>query len=322
MGSTRRAWSTVGSEMGCTQSQDDDRNIVVSDEDSSTHSQGDKPIRRISDSSDSPAVRSSRKKNKKGTSLFGRFSSLRSAAPVSVTARELEAWSDPTTGFESLMSSPAGRQIFQKFLAGEFSAENLIFWTACNDLKSVKKKEIFKERVEKIFLNHLDTSSQYEVSLDAKVKEKLMNERENPGENIFDEAQSKIYSLMHRDSFARFLVSDYYMKLKWEKGRPKTIDLIVTDGETTESVFSQSGDQSETSQPGDQSETGGITETTTKEPPAQEVEMTEAGPESSVLRPVSVQTQKVIDEFQTNTLDYETEKLLIFSKNEIMKIKE
>lgn len=106
------------------------------------------------------------------------------------------------------------------------------------------------------------------------------------------------------------------MKLKWEKGRPKTIDLIVTDGETTESVFSQSGDQSETSQPGDQSETGGITETTTKEPPAQ------AGPESSVLRPVSVQTQKVIDEFQTNTLDYETEKLLIFSKNEIMKIKE
>ena len=82
-----------------------------------------------------------------------------------MTARELEAWSDPTTGFESLMSSPAGRQIFQKFLAGEFSAENLIFWTACNDLKSVKKKEIFKERVEKIFLNHLDTSSQYEVNV-------------------------------------------------------------------------------------------------------------------------------------------------------------
>ena len=76
--------------------------------------------------------------------------SLHLAAPVSVTARELEAWSDPTTGFESLMSSPAGRQIFQKFLAGEFSAENLIFWTACNDLKSVKKKEIFKERVERI----------------------------------------------------------------------------------------------------------------------------------------------------------------------------
>ena len=74
----------------------------------------------------------------------------------------MESWSDPTTGFEALMSSQASRQIFQKYLTGEFSAENLIFWTACNDLKSVKK-EIFKEKVDKIFQNHLDTSSQYEV---------------------------------------------------------------------------------------------------------------------------------------------------------------
>ena len=80
-----------------------------------------------------------------------------------MTGRDVEAWADPTTGFESLMASPGGRQIFQKYLAGEFSAENLIFWTACNDLKSVKKKELFKEKVEKIFLNHLETSSPYEV---------------------------------------------------------------------------------------------------------------------------------------------------------------
>ena len=53
--------------------------------------------------------------------------------------------------------------VFRKYLAGEFSAENLIFWTACKDLKSVTNREIFKERVEKIFQNHLDTSSQYEV---------------------------------------------------------------------------------------------------------------------------------------------------------------
>ena len=80
-----------------------------------------------------------------------------------MTESEVESWSDPTTGFEALMSSPGGRQIFQKYLTGEFSAENLIFWTACNDLKSVKKAEIFREKVEKIFHNHLDTSSQYEV---------------------------------------------------------------------------------------------------------------------------------------------------------------
>ena len=202
---------------------------MVSDEESSSHSQGEKPIRKIADSiasSDSQSERNLGKKNKKG--IFGRFSSLRSgkniwrentlilskkiywfpprkyfdslpenilitskkilwfsarkyfhslrkyfdsflsalsATPDSVTGRDVEAWADPTTGFESLMASPGGRQIFQKYLAGEFSAENLIFWTACKDLKSVKKKEIFKEKVEKIFLNHLETSSQYEVKL-------------------------------------------------------------------------------------------------------------------------------------------------------------
>lgn len=80
-----------------------------------------------------------------------------------VTEKEVESWSDPTTGFESLMSSPAAREIFRKYLTGEFSAENLIFWTACNDLKSIKKREMFKEKVEKIFQNHLDISSQHEV---------------------------------------------------------------------------------------------------------------------------------------------------------------
>ena len=44
-----------------------------------------------------------------------------------------------------------------------------------------------------------------QVSLDSKVKEKLMSVRHNPTEEIFDEAQSKIYSLMHRDSFSRFM---------------------------------------------------------------------------------------------------------------------
>ena len=95
--------------------------------------------------------------------LIDHLLSLHSASTEEVTEREVESWSHPTTGFENLMASPGGRQIFQKYLTGEFSAENLIFWTACNDLKSVKKTEIFREKVEKIFQNHLDTSSQYEV---------------------------------------------------------------------------------------------------------------------------------------------------------------
>ena len=75
----------------------------------------------------------------------------------------LESWSDSNKGFENLMASPAGRKIFETYLKGEFSAENLIFWNACNDLKSEKSQELFKEKVEIIFVNHLDSSSAYEV---------------------------------------------------------------------------------------------------------------------------------------------------------------
>jgi len=194
--------------MGCIQSQEDGGNIV-SDDESSSYSQGEKNTRVISeriahsDRSDSQRSGRNSRKSKRKIPFFSRFSSQSPGTTEEVTEQEVESWAHPTTGFEALMSSPGAREIFRKYLAGEFSAENLIFWTACKDLKSVTNREIFKERVEKIFQNHLDTSSQYEVSLDAKVKEKLMKERKNPGENIFDEAQGKIYSLMHRDSFAR-----------------------------------------------------------------------------------------------------------------------
>ena len=91
------------------------------------------------------------------------------------------------------------------------------------------------------------------------------------------------------------------MKLKQEKSRGR-VDVIVADGETTETDLDSMdilGDQPET------------TENTIQAPPA--LEMSLAGAEC-VLRQVSGQTQRALDDLQTETLDYETEKLLMFSK--------
>ena len=84
------------------------------------------------------------------------------------------------------------------------------------------------------------------------------------------------------------------MELKREKRRA---NVIVVDGETSETTDSADllSDQSE------------ITETTIPAP-IKALEMSVAGAET-ILRPVS-QTQIL----QTETLDYETEKLIIFSK--------
>merc|ERR1712126_49170 len=83
----------------------------------------------------------------------------------------------------------------------------------CEDLKKVKDEKLFKEKVEEMFITFMEPSSPQEVSLDFKVKEKVMDQRENPSETMFEEAQSKIYTLMHRDSFPRFLTSSFHKKL-------------------------------------------------------------------------------------------------------------
>ena len=81
-------------------------------------------------------------------------------------------------------------------------------------MKSFKK---FKEKVEEMFTTYLEASSPQEVfsitysknlhftqvSLDFKVREKVLELRDYPSESMFNEAQSKIYTLMHRDSFPR-----------------------------------------------------------------------------------------------------------------------
>jgi len=140
------------------------------------------------------------------------FSSSCSKAPEP-TLEEVESWASPNNGFENMMSSKLGRKIFSTFLKKEFSSENLSFWTACEELQKVKDEKFFKEKVEEMFTTYLEASSPQEVSLDFKVREKVMELRDYPSETMFDEAQSKIYTLMHRDSFPRFLTSSFYKDL-------------------------------------------------------------------------------------------------------------
>lgn len=53
----------------------------------------------------------------------------------------------------------------------------------------------------------------YQVSLDSRVRDVINNNIKKPTSNIFDEAQLQIYTLMHRDSYPRFINSAMYKKL-------------------------------------------------------------------------------------------------------------
>ena len=52
-----------------------------------------------------------------------------------------------------------------------------------------------------------------QVSLDSRVRDIINNNIKKPTSNIFDEAQLQIYTLMHRDSYPRFINSAMYKKL-------------------------------------------------------------------------------------------------------------
>lgn len=52
-----------------------------------------------------------------------------------------------------------------------------------------------------------------EVSLDSRVREGINQSLAEPSNMMYEEAQLQIYTLMHRDSFPRFLNSSVYRDL-------------------------------------------------------------------------------------------------------------
>lgn len=54
----------------------------------------------------------------------------------------------------------------------------------------------------------------FQVSLDSQVREIVNRNMVQPTPHTFDEAQLQIYTLMHRDSYPRFVNSEIYRRLE------------------------------------------------------------------------------------------------------------
>merc|ERR1711910_244054 len=145
---------------------------------------------------------------------------------TSLTAGEVQSWSD---SFERLMSSLSGRRVFREFLRCEYSEENILFWLACEDLKKETSPEKVEERARMIYEDYVSILSPREVSLDSRVREIINKNMMSPSHHTFDEAQLQIYTLMHRDSYPRFVASPLYRNmLKTYGGSVKDLDAAIT----------------------------------------------------------------------------------------------
>ncbi|KAJ8936683.1 hypothetical protein NQ318_012502, partial [Aromia moschata] len=123
---------------------------------------------------------------------------------------EIRSWG---RSFDKLMRSAAGRKIFRDFLRGEYSEENILFWLACEELKKETNPEVVEEKARIIYEDYISILSPKEVSLDSRVREIVNRNMVEPTPNTFDDAQLQIYTLMHRDSYPRFVNSLLYRSL-------------------------------------------------------------------------------------------------------------
>ncbi|GIY01861.1 regulator of G-protein signaling 19 [Caerostris darwini] len=107
----------------------------------------------------------------------------------------------------------AGRKAFGDFLRLEYSEENILFWQACEELKLLEDPEKIDEKARTIYEDYVSILSPKEVSLDSRVRDLINQSMQNPTKTTFDEAQMQIYTLMHRDSYPRYLNSPEYKRI-------------------------------------------------------------------------------------------------------------
>ncbi|XP_075038826.1 regulator of G-protein signaling 21 [Mixophyes fleayi] len=112
-----------------------------------------------------------------------------------------------------LLANKDGLAAFRDFLKSEFSDENIEFWLACEDFKKTKISSQLAFKANKIYCEYIKAEAPREVNIDHKTRDLISQKMSQPTANCFDDAQELIVCLMAKDSFPRFLRSEYYKEL-------------------------------------------------------------------------------------------------------------
>ncbi|XP_072919638.1 regulator of G-protein signaling 4 [Hemitrygon akajei] len=123
---------------------------------------------------------------------------------------EVKEWSE---SLQRLITHKCGLVIFSEFLQSEFSEENIKFWLECEAYRRIKSATKLALKAKEIFDEYIAVDAPREVNLESVIREKTKKNILEPTSSCFDEAQSKIYTLMAKDSYPRFLKSKIYLDL-------------------------------------------------------------------------------------------------------------
>ncbi|XP_048584435.1 regulator of G-protein signaling 12 isoform X2 [Nematostella vectensis] len=113
-------------------------------------------------------------------------------------------------GFDKLMDDQAGLHCFEEFLKKEFSEENIVFWIACEEFRSISDPKKLKSAASTIFETHLSPNALMPVNIDSSAVKVAEEHLLNPTNHMYRVPQQQVYTLMKFDSYPRFLKSDLY----------------------------------------------------------------------------------------------------------------
>uniref|UniRef100_A0A3B3BWB1 Regulator of G protein signaling 5b n=1 Tax=Oryzias melastigma TaxID=30732 RepID=A0A3B3BWB1_ORYME len=105
-----------------------------------------------------------------------------------------------------------GLCLFRAFLVSEFSEENISFYLACEDYRASKPSKL-AAKAKKIYEEFICSDAPREVNLDHATKAITVENMQRPSPSCFNLAQAKIYTLMEKDCYPRFLKSSTYLDM-------------------------------------------------------------------------------------------------------------
>ncbi|KAK5906836.1 hypothetical protein CesoFtcFv8_004745 [Champsocephalus esox] len=123
------------------------------------------------------------------------------------TLEECLGWKQ---SFEKLLSSKCGLCAFTAFLVSEFSEENISFYFACEDYRNTKSPAKLSAKAQKIYNEFIGFDAPREINIDHETRDITRANIQEPSTDAFDPAQHKIYMLMAKDCYPRFLRSQAY----------------------------------------------------------------------------------------------------------------
>ena len=129
---------------------------------------------------------------------------------IKPTQAQLESW---RTDFKNVMKDDKGRQLFSRYLKEEYSEENLEFWLEVEAFKRMTEDAAnLNGKATCIYTTFVKQMSEREVNISGKTRKQIgvAIQEENVKNDTFSDAQSQVYSLMHRQSYPRFILSNLF----------------------------------------------------------------------------------------------------------------